>query len=697
MSFREILFGRPLRSEEQEAQKIGPLRGIPVLGLDALASAAYGPEAALTILLGLGAAATSYIGPISAVIIALLVIVYLSYRQTIAAYPNGGGAYTVAAENLGELPALLAASALCLDYVLNVAVAISAGVGAIVSAQPVLLPYTLTLCLTILTVITIVNLRGVREAGLLFMLPTYAFLVCLGAAVALGIAKAVTAGGHPMPVVAPPRPIRPSVPVAGLAGIWLLARAFASGCTAMTGVEAVSNGVPLFKEPVVTMARRTLAAIIACLALLLAGIAYVTKAYGITATLPGRQGYRSIVSQMVAAVAGTGLFYYVTIAAVVSVLCLSANTSFGGFPRLCRILALDEFLPAEFAHPGRRLVFSVGVVVLAVLAGILLTIFGGITDRLIPLFAVGAFLTFTLSQAGMVAHWKRAGETGSGRKRILNLTGAIATAATLLVVVASKFTEGAWLTVVIIPLLVLFFRFVRAHEERIDRETDMSGPLQVEHPPPPIVVVPIKRLNRVARKALRLAVSISPEVQVIQVFAEDLDMEDLRRNWREMVEEPLTESGFRPPELVLIRSPYREFFGPLLRHVREQAAANPHRYVAVVVPELVDRKWYELVIRSHRSTLLKGLLLFGGGPRVLVINTPWYLRDDGEEPRMEGEGPTASPAHAPTARASDRTPREASKAARLTGRDRTQGVGVSHAKAGATGALDAARGDEPPE
>jgi amino acid transporter len=636
MSFREMLLGRPLRSEEQEVQKIGPTRGIPVLGLDALASAAYGPEAALTILMALGAGATAYIGPISAVIIAVLLVVYVSYRQTIAAYTNGGGGYTVASENLGRLPALVAAGALCLDYVLNVAVGISAGVGAVVSAAPVLLPYTLGLCLAILVLLTVVNLRGVRESGLLFMLPTYLFLVCLGGIVVLGIAKAVLAHGHPAPVVAPPAPHPATLALTGAAGVWLLLRAFASGCTAMTGVEAVSNGVPLFKEPVVTMAQRTLTAIIAALVVLLAGIAFLARAYGIAPTVPGQAGYQSIVSQLVAAVVGTGAFYYVTIAAVVAVLCLSANTSFADFPRLCRVLALDEFLPAEFAHPGRRLVYSMGIVVLAVLAAVLLVTFGGITDRLIPLFAVGAFLTFTLSQAGMVVHWKRVGGRGGARARILNGAGAVATGATLIVVVASKFTEGAWITVLIIPVLVLFFQWVRAHEDRIDRETDVGGPLQLDQPPPPIVVVPIKRLNRVARKALRLAISMSPDVQVVQVFAEDMAMEDLRRGWQEAVDVPLRAAGFTPPELVLLRSPYREFFGPLLRHVRAQVRANPRRYVAVVVPEMVDRRWYELLLRSHRATLLKGLLLLRGGPRVIVINTPWYLQED------DGEGADAA-------------------------------------------------------
>lgn len=631
MSLGEILFGRALRSEEQEAQKIGPAKGVPILGLDALASAAYGPEAALTVLLALGAGASRYIEPISAAIILVLAIVYVSYRQTIKAYQNGGGAYAVASENLGRTAALVAAGALCLDYTLNVAVAISAGVGAIVSAAPVLLPYTLLICLTILVALTVTNLRGVRESGLLFMLPTYLFLLCLGGTIVVGIVKVLASHGHPTPVVPLPSPVSKPTVVTGLAGAWLLLRAFASGCTAMTGVEAVSNGVPMFREPTVRNARRALGIIIGALVFLLAGIAYLSRTYGIVATPPGVVGYRSVVSEVVGAVAGTGVFYYLTIASVFAVLCLSANTSFAGFPGVCRALALDEYLPAEFAHPGRRLVYSVGIVTLAVLAAILLIAFGGITDRLIPLFAVGALLTFTLSQAGMVVHWRRAGGRGARGASVLNASGAVATGLTLIVVVASKFIEGAWITVLIIPALVWLFRWVRGHEERIDRETDVSGPLQLDQPPPPIVVVPLKRLNRVARKALRLAISMSPDVQVVQVFAEDLAMDDLRRNWRNTVECPLREAGFRVPQLVLLRSPYREFFGPLLRHVRQLVNTNPRRYVAVVVPELVDRRWYELFLRSHRATVLKGLLWLRGGPRVLVINTPWYLHLEEDE------------------------------------------------------------------
>ncbi len=403
MSLADTLLGRRLASWETERAKIGPLRGIPILGLDGLASAAYGPEAALAILIPLGALGLRYIGPITALILVLLIILYLSYRQTIAAYPNGGGSYIVAKENLGTQFGLLAAAALLLDYVLNVAVAISAGVGALVSAVPALHAYILPLCLSILALIVIVNLRGVRESGVAFGIPTYAFVASIGIVIVIGVAKAIAAGGHPRPIVAPP----PLSPALGAVSAWLLLRSFASGCTAMTGVEAVSNGVPMFKEPAVDHARRALTIIVGILGCFLAGIAFLAHAYGITAMNQVKPGYQSVLSSLVAAVVGRGAFYYVTLTSILLVLALSANTSFAGFPRLCRMIAEDDFLPHALANVGRRLVYSVGIMTLTVLAGALLIIFGGITDRLIPLFAVGAFGAFTLSQAGMVMHWKR--------------------------------------------------------------------------------------------------------------------------------------------------------------------------------------------------------------------------------------------------------------------------------------------------
>ena len=638
MSWRETIFGRALRSDEQESEKIGALTGVPVLGLDALASAAYGPEAALTVLLVLGAAAGRILVPIGAVIVALLLIVYVSYRQTIPAYPNGGGSYTVAKENLGDGAGLLAASALAVDYILNVAVAISAGVGAIVSAAPALLPHTLALCLGILAFLTVANLRGVRETGLLFMAPTYLFVAALGGTILWGVVKTLAAGGHPMPIVAPPPP---ATAAAGAAGLWLLLRAFASGCTALTGVEAVSNGIPIFREPRVREATRTLTLIVAVLGCFVAGIAFLASRYGITARPPGAEGFQSVLSMLVGAVAGRGVVYYVTMGAIVTVLCLSANTSFADFPRLAHFLALDEYLPSGFAHRGRRLVYAQGVVVLALLAGGLLVVFGGVTDRLIPLFAVGAFLAFTMSQAGMVAHWRRlrrAGGDGAGdrstahatRSLVINAVGATTTGVTVLVVLVSKFEEGAWITALVIPSFWLLLRAIRRHFDRVDAATEDPGPLAFGERArgTPLVVVPVKRLDRLAQQALALAVTLSPDVQAVQVRADQPGVaDDLRDHWDARVGAPARAAGYTAPVLVRLASPYREVLGPVLTHVRGLAREHPGRAIAVIVPELVERRWYQLALHSHRATLLKALLLLRGGSQVLVVSAPWYLRD----------------------------------------------------------------------
>ncbi len=391
MNVTDLVFGRPLATEEEKAERIGPAKGIPVFGLDALSSAAYGPEAALTLLITLGMAGVVYIRPITIGIVILLGIVYFSYRQTISAYPQGGGSYTVASENLGADAGLLAASALMIDYVLTAAVGISAGVGALVSAVPSLQHATVRLCLGILILITIVNLRGVQESGGVFLLPTYLFIACLLGLIALGIYHTVAAGGHPVAVIPPPK----LSAIGGSVSAWLLLRAFSSGCTAMTGVEAVSNGVMAFREPTDKWAKLTLTIIIAILMVMLLGIAYLVPAYGIAATDPGSPGYQSVLSQLLAAVTGRGWFYWVSIGSILVVLSLSANTAFADFPRLARIIAQNGYLPHAFVIRGRRLVFAQGVYALALLTGALLIIFQGVTNRLIPLYAVGAFLAFT--------------------------------------------------------------------------------------------------------------------------------------------------------------------------------------------------------------------------------------------------------------------------------------------------------------
>jgi amino acid transporter len=623
MALSDWLFGRRLASDEEGEQRVGVLAGIPMLGLDALSSAAYGPEAALTLLIVLGAAGPAYIGPISGLIIVLMLVVYFSYRQTIGAYPLGGGSYTVARENLGTTAGLLAAAALMLDYVLVVAVGISAGVGALISAAPALQPYTLPLCLAILVLITLVNLRGVRESGLAFVVPTYLFVVTLLVVLAIGTVKAVLAGGQPEPVLAPPT----LLPATTAATMWLLMRSFASGCTAMTGVEAISNGVSAFREPAVAHARRTLTAIIALLAVMLAGIAYLCWAYGIGATEPGEEGYDSILSLLTAAVVGRGWFYYVTLGSVIAVLALSANTGFADFPRLCRVIAQDGFLPQLFAHRGRRLVYSAGILVLATLSAALLIVFEGITDNLIPLFAVGAFLAFTLSQAGMVAHWRKVGGPRAGTSIAINGSGAVCTAVTLVVVLVSKFVDGAWVMMLLIPALLAVFAGVHAHYQSVARQLATAQPLDAGNLEPPVVLLPMRGWSGITRKALRFALKITPNIYALHIADDEEAMARLEDTWEQLVREPAAAAGRPAPKLIVIYSPYRMLYASLKQVVSDLQRAHPGRDLAVIVPEMVPRRWYHFLLHNQTAALIKAYLHFSGFRRVVVINVPWYLAE----------------------------------------------------------------------
>ena len=619
MSLIDLLFGRALRSSEEKGERLGPAAGIAVFGLDALSSAAYGPEAALTLLIPLGAAGISYIVPISASIIILLSIVYFSYRQTIEAYPTGGGSYTVAYQNLGAFAGLLAAAALMIDYVLTAAVGISAGVGALVSAVPHLQPHTLLLCLVILLLITIVNLRGVHETGAVFLFPTYLFVGTLFITLGLGLVKSFAAGGHPVPVVAPAL-LYPQAAVSA----WLLLKAFSSGCTAMTGVEAVSNGVRAFRDPAVKSAQRTLTAVIVILIMLLVGIAYLVHVYHIGATPPGQPGYESVLSQLTAAVAGKGAFYFITISSILLVLALSANTAFADFPRLCRAVAQDGYLPLSFSSSGRRLVYSQGIYVLAFLSAFLLILFRGVTDRLIPLFAVGAFLAFTLSQAGMVAHWRPIGGKRSRRSMYVNGLGAVATATTVGVVTVSKFAEGAWVTTLLIPAIMILMISVRRHYDRVEAETANPVPLDLSGLREPLVVVPILHWNKIAQKGLRFALNLSADLQALHIDSGE-GTNDFRKNWSRFVEEPTKKAGLPTPKLVILKSPYRYVITPILDYVLDLERKNPDRQIAVLIPELVERHWYYYFLQNPRAQGLKALHLLKENQRVIVITVPWYL------------------------------------------------------------------------
>ncbi len=620
MKILDLLFGKPLATSEERGEQVGPVAGIPIFGLDALSSAAYGPEAALTLLIPLGLLGVHLIVPVTSAILILLVIVYFSYRQTIEAYPQGGGSYTVATENLGKGPGLLAAAALMIDYILTAAVGISAGVGALISAVPSLQKHTLGLCLLILIILTVINLRGVHDTGVAFMIPTYLFLGTLLIVIAVGIFQTLTTGGHPTPVVAPPK----LPPATAALSLWLILKVFASGCTAMTGVEAVSNGVKAFREPTTKNAKLTLTIIIALLIILLAGIAFLCRWYGIGATNPEGPGYQSVLSQLTNAVMGHGVFYWVTIASILLVLSLSANTAFADFPRLTRSIALHDYLPHVFFVRGRRLLYSYGIAALVTLTGLLLILFGGVTDRLIPLYAIGAFLAFTLSQAGMVVHWLRNREPGWRLRMAVNGLGAFATGITTLVVLVAKFHDGAWVTALLVPLMILLMTMVERHYAHVERDTDNPRPLSIDNIKPPLVIIPLDRWSHLSEKALRFALGMSPEIIAVHVDTGN-DEASICDVWEKNVAEPLHRAGLAVPKLTVLKSPYRFVLAPVIDFVLQQEKTNEHRQIAVLVPELVVSHWWENLLHNQRANLLKVLLLVKGNQRILVINIPWYL------------------------------------------------------------------------
>jgi amino acid transporter len=615
---QDLLFGRPLATSEERAEHIGPIAGIPIFGLDALSSAAYGPEAALTLLIPLGLLGVHYIVPVSAAIVALLAIVYFSYRQTIDTYPHGGGSYTVASQNLGEGAGLLAAAALMIDYILTAAVGISAGVGALISAAPGLQPYTLQLCLGVLLLLTIINMRGVHDTGVVFMIPTYLFTVTLLIVIIVGGWHVLQTGGHPHPVTR-----LPSIPAAtAMFSWWLILKVFSSGCTAMTGVEAVSNGVMAFRDDTRKNAKITLTIIIVLLAILLAGIALLCRGYGIAATNPDGPGYESVLSMLTRAVMGHGWFYYVTIASVLLVLALSANTAFADFPRLTRAIALDNYLPHVFLLRGRRLLYSWGIYVLVALTAVLLIIFGGVTDRLIPLYAIGAFMAFTLSQAGMVMHWKRKGNAPG--RMFVNGLGALATGVTTLVVLVAKFAAGAWVTAVLILLMIVTMRAVHRHYVRVNRETALDRPIEPAEVTEPIVIVPIDRWSRITEKALSFALSMSHDIRCVHVQTVE-EPDEICKDWERDVAAPLRDAGKCVPKLEILQSPYRYVIAPMLDYILKVERESEYHKICVLIPELVVKHWWQNLLHNRRADFFKVVLLVRGNQRIIVINIPWYL------------------------------------------------------------------------
>ena len=649
LSLVDFLIGRRVANQQAEVRKLGVLQAIPAMGMDSLSSAAYGPEAALSILAAAGMASLTVMTPVTVAIVILLVVLGSSYWQTVEAYTSSGGAYVVAKDNLGIMAGLLAATALMIDYTLNVSVGISAGIATLTSAVPALQAWTLPLCLVVLAAITLLNLRGTREAGVVWAAPSYLYVLAIGTTLAWGILKSISSGGHPHPVVSPP----PMPKALEAMSFWLLLRGFANGCTAMTGVEAISNGVNALREPKIPRARSTLVFIVVVLSLTLLGIAYLARVYGISAMDQARPGYQTVLSQLSGAVFGHAWLYYITLASVLWVVCLSANTSFVGFPRLCHLVAHDGFLPRAFAVPGRRLVYSVGVLFLTAGSGGLLIVFNGTTIRLIPLFAVGAFLAFTLSQAGMAVHWWRGGKHGRGHgdtaKLLINGAGATATGIALGVILLTKFVEGAWITVVLIPCTVLLLQRIHRYYKMIDTRLAAGAEeaLELYQRVEPAVLVPIGAWNHISRKAISYALRLSRDVTALHVTtleSEDLDdqAQRLRDDWQRFVEQPARQAGMRTPSLRMVQSDYRSIVAPLLREIDAVRRCQPGRTVFVVIPQIVDGHWWELLLQTHRERRLRSRLLRYGGADIAVVGVPWQLTPSNPEEGLAEEEPSSS-------------------------------------------------------
>ena len=623
MSIADTLFGRPLATSEERAEHIGVAAGIPIFGLDALTSAAYGPETALSLLIPLGIAGVAHLIPIVSVVLILLGIVFFSYRQTIAAYPTGGGSYTVASENLGTGAGLLAAAALMIDYILTAAVGITAGVGAVVSDLQWLQPHSLMLCLFVLAFLALVNMRGVKDTGAAFILPTFLFVGTVLATVAFGAFRVVAAHGHPLARAEMPHALPATITYLG---VWLALKSFSNGCAAMTGVEAVSNGVMAFREPRVRNAQMALTIIMSTLVIMLFGTAWLAKQYGIMAMDPAQPGYQSLLSLIVMAVFGRSWFFHFTMWSIFLALTLSANTAFADFPRVTRAVAMNDFLPHVFVLRGRRLLYSYGIYALTFLTAVILIKFSGNIDNIISLYAIGAFLAFTLSQAGMVVHWKKQGNAHKGRlwHMFVNGTGAIATGITTLIVLAAKFTSGAWMVALLVPMLIVLMVVIKKHYRRVNGEVVEMSPLNLTNMQQPLVIIPMARWDRMTEKALRFALLLSKEIKVVNVIGADGE-QTLAPVWEANVLKPIRDQGLHEPELVTLHSNIRLIINPLMDYILELEQQNPDRKITVLLPELVVRHWWEYFLHNQRVQMLKLLLLLKGKQRIIVINIPWYL------------------------------------------------------------------------
>jgi amino acid transporter len=610
-SLKRIVLGQPIPSHLAHHERLGRVTGLAVLSSDALSSVAYATEEILRTLVLAGTGALALATPVGGVICALLLVVAFSYRQTIFAYPGGGGAYVVARENIGPTAGLVAGAALLIDYVMTVAVSIASGVAAVVSALPAWHLSRPELCLAFLVLIALGNLRGVRESGHIFSVPTYFFLGMMVLLVAVGGVRVLTGTAVPAAVGGVPA----ETGVAGLT-TFLVLRAFANGCTAMTGVEAVSNGVGAFRPPEARNAAATLVVMAFLCVTVFGGVTVLATTYGVRPLHESSAGYETVVSQLARGVfGGRGVAYYAVQAGTTLILILAANTAFAGFPRLASIVAGDRYLPRQFRNQGDRLAFSNGILVLASLAGALMLGFGGDTHALIPLYMVGVFVSFTLSQAGMVLRWRREAGPGWRAHAALNLTGALLTGVVLVVVTVTKFTQGAWLIVVLIPAVVLHFRSVRRHYDAVARQLSLRGYAALPRRSN-TVLVPIGGLHRAVVRAFEYARTLGEDVRAVYVDVSPAATAEVRREWAQWGE------GIR---LEVLPSPYRSLLEPLLEHVDALRRERPEGFITVVLPEFVPKRLWHHLLHNQQALLIKGALLFRRN--VVVTSVPFHLRD----------------------------------------------------------------------
>ncbi|MEZ4505215.1 MAG: APC family permease [Thermomicrobiales bacterium] len=611
---KRVLIGAPMTTASAEHQRLSNAKALAVLSSDALSSVAYATEEILRVLFVAGGLlALSKSLPIGAAIVALLIVVGISYRQTIKAYPQGGGAYIVAKDNLGELPSLTAGAALLTDYVLTVAVSIAAAVAAMSSALPELNEHRVLIGVLLILFVTTVNLRGLSESGTIFSIPTYLFLLGIFAMLGIGFVRNAAAG---FPVH---DPVLTEAEGAGLGavGALVMLRAFASGSAALTGVEAISDGVPAFRKPEYVNARKTLTVMIAILAITFAGITFLAHQYGAVPLDQAEPNYQTVVSQIARQVfGGTNAAYYYLQFTTMAILVLAANTAYSDFPRLAYFLARDSYIPRQYTYRGDRLAYTTGIVTLGLMASLVLSIFGGETERLIPLYALGVFLSFTISQTGMCVRWVRKKEPGWQMGLAVNMVGATVTGIVAVIVVFTKFTHGAWIICIIIPMLILLMRGIHKHYNRAAAELAVSTPLDprdIHH----TVIVPVSQLNRVARQTLAYARSISDNVTAVHVSDNSEELDEFQKKWEQI--------GTDIP-LILIESPYRALIGPLMSYLDEVERQRPGDTITVVLPEFVAHHLWEHILHNQTALRLKAALLFR--PGTVVTSVPYHLDSD---------------------------------------------------------------------